>query len=155
MQRDLEIAKSILTTLIKSESAGFYGEKVIEAKYVDGYGVIFNIKTYSSYVEEGVYFIPATGQKNVNSSDRDVIIDQLYSKFVENLKQFIIDYGRTIRSLEDTDHLMLKIKTTRCWDCKIPKYIELTIKIKDLKAYDRQKLSREKALAAIEIREIF
>ena len=153
---DLEMFSSIFKRYFSPDlSETFFTQGSPKYELLEGFGAVFNIKTYSSYVEEGVYFIPATGQKNVNSSDRDVIIDQLYPKFVENLKQFIIDYGRTIRSLEDTDHLMLKIKTTRCWDCKIPKYIELTIKIKDLKAYDRQKLSPEKALAAIEIKEIF
>lgn len=34
---------SALTTLIKTESTGFYGEKIIEASYIDGYGVIFTI----------------------------------------------------------------------------------------------------------------
>ena len=153
---DLEMFSSIFKRYYSPDlSETFFTEGSPKYELLEGFGAVFNIKTYSSYVEGGVYFIPATGQKNVNSSDRDVIIDQLYPKFVENLKQFIIDYGRTIRSLKDTDHLMLKIKTTRCWDCKIPKYIELTIKMKDLKAYDRQKLSREKALAAIEIKEIF
>lgn len=153
---DLEMFGSIFRRYYSPDlSETFFTQGSPTYELLEGFGAVINIKTYSSYVEEGVYFIPATGQKNVNSSDRDVIIDQLYPKFLDDLKHFVIDYGRTIRSLDEKDHLMLKIKLTRCWDCNIPKSIELTTKMKDLKAYDHQKLSREKALAAIEIKEIF
>lgn len=153
---DLEVFSSIFKRYYSPDlSETFFTEGSPGYELLEGFGAVFNIKIYSSFVEGGIYFIPATGQKDINSGERDEIIDQLYPKFIDDLKHFIIDYGRTIRSLDDKDHLMLNIKMTRCRNCEIPKNVILTTKAADLKAYDRQKLSPEKALAAIKIKEVF
>jgi hypothetical protein len=66
----------------------------------------------------------------------------------------VIDYGRTIRSVPEGEKLLLKVKLTKCEGCKIPKSLELSVPMATLRQFDQQKLSREKAVAAIEIKEL-
>jgi hypothetical protein len=133
-------------------SKTFFTESTPSYEILDNFGVIFTIRTYSSYVEGDLYYIPGTGKEKVSSAERKAIIEDLYPKFESDLKSFIIDYGRTIRSLGDDDMLLLKIGLTKCEECAIPKSIDVSVKMSVLKQFDQQKISREKALAAIEIK---
>jgi hypothetical protein len=99
--------------------------------------------------------MPVLGKDKVSSEERKTVIEELYPKFENDLKSFIIDYGRTIRSLEDDDVLLLKIGMTRCEECSIPKSIDVSIKLSVLKQFDQQKISKDKAMAAIEIKKNF
>ncbi|MCK5699989.1 MAG: hypothetical protein KAI29_02515, partial [Cyclobacteriaceae bacterium] len=53
MNRDLEIAKNILATLIKTGSNSFYGGTSIEASYIKDYGVVFTIPEHLVYFHTG------------------------------------------------------------------------------------------------------
>ena len=133
-------------------SKTFFTESSPSYEILDNYGVIFNIRTYSSYVEGKTYIMPAIGKDKVSSEDRKLKIEELYPKFENDIKSFIVDYGRTIRSLKDDDVLLLKIRMTRCEDCSIPKSIDVSVKMGTLKQFDQQKISREKAISMIEIK---
>ena len=81
--------------------------------------------------------------------------DKIYLQFKSDIKAFMLDYGRTIRSLADKDKVMLEIRINSCRDCNVPKILEVSSKMSLLKQYDQQKISREKALTGIEIKEQF
>lgn len=133
-------------------SKTFFTESSPSYEILDNFGVIFNIRTYSSYVDGKYYIMPAIGKEKVSTDERKLKIEELYPKFENDLKSFIIDYGRTIRSLKDDDILLLKIRMTRCEDCAIPKSIDVTVKMSILKQFDQQKISREKAISMIEVK---
>jgi hypothetical protein len=80
---------------------------------------------------------------------------ELYPKFKEDIKEFMLDYGRTIRSLKDDDKVLLEISISSCRDCQIPKVLEVSSEMSLLKKYDQQNISREKALAEITMKEKF
>jgi hypothetical protein len=122
---------------------------------LDGFGVIFQIKVTS---HGGAFLFK---QRNAGSqswttipTDQAADVHLLYTKFKEDVKDFMLDYGRTIRSLKDDDVISLMIKLNSCRDCKIPRSIEVSTKMSVLKQYDQQKLARDKALDKIEIKEI-
>jgi len=136
-------------------SATFFTERTPAYEILDNFGVIYTISTYSSYVDGRYYSMPVLDKEKVSSEERKAAIEELYPKFESDIKSFIIDYGRTIRSLQDNDMLLMKIKMTRCEDCTIPKIIDVSVKMSVLKLFDQQKISREKALASIEIKKNF
>lgn len=136
-------------------SQTFFTERTPSYEILDNFGVIYNIHTYSSYVEGKYYYMPVLGKDNVTTEERKKAIEELYPKFEDDLKSFLIDYGRTIRSLGDDEMLLLKIGMTKCEECAIPKSIDVSVKMSVLKQYDQQKISRDKALAAIEIKKNF
>jgi len=153
---DLEMFASIFKQYYNPKlSKTFFTEGTPTYEVLDNFGVIFKIRTYSSYVEGKLYTMPVMDNDKVDSEERKEIIEKLYPEFEAEIKNFVIDYGRTIRSLEDDDMLVLKIRMTRCDECSIPKSIEVTVKMSVLKQFDQQKLSRDKALAAIDIKKDF
>ena len=150
---DLEMFSSIFKQFYSPKlSKTFFTDGNISYEILTDYGVIYNIKTYSSYVEGKLYYMPVLGEEKVGSDERKKTIEDLYPQFESDLKSFIVDYGRTIRSLNDDHVLLLKIKMTRCEECSIPKSIDASVKMSILKQYDQQKISREKALGAIDIK---
>lgn len=152
-QADLEMFASIFRQYYSPKlSKTYFTEGTPTYEVLDNFGVIYKIRTYSSYVEGKMYYMPVLGEEKVDSDDRKETIEQLYPEFENGLRDFIIDYGRTIKSLKDDDMLVLKIKMTKCDECSIPSSIEVSVKMDVLKQYDQQKLSRDKALAAIEIK---
>jgi hypothetical protein len=136
-------------------SRTFFTESTPRYEILDNFGVIYTIRTYSSYAEGDLYYMPVLGKDKISSEERKVKIEELYPKFENDLRAFIIDYARTIRSLDDNDQLLLKIRLTRCEECSIPRSIDVSIRMSVLKQYDQQKISRDKALAAIEIKKNF
>ncbi len=153
---DLELFASIFKQYYNPKlSKTFFTEGTPTYEVLDNFGVIYKIRTYSSYVEGKLYTMPVLDNDKVDSDERKEIIENLFPEFENEIKNFVIDYGRTIRSLENDDMLVLKIKMTRCDECSIPKSIEVAIKMNVLKQFDQQKLSREKALAAITIKKDF
>lgn len=133
-------------------SKTFFTERTPSYQILENFGVIYSISTYSSYQEGKYYYMPVLGKDKISSEERKEKIEELYPQFITDLKSFIIDYGRTIRSLEDNDMLLLKIKMTRCEECSIPKSIDVSVKMSVLKQFDQQKITRDKAMAAIEIK---
>jgi hypothetical protein len=98
--------------------------------------------------------MPATGEKSLTLTERNKKVEELYPAFESDLRNFLIDYGRTIRSLDENEFLILKVRLTQCEACTIPKSIEVKIKGAVLFQYDRQEITRDKALAAIEIKKM-
>ncbi|MBS0001396.1 MAG: hypothetical protein KFF73_20590 [Cyclobacteriaceae bacterium] len=153
---DLEMFASIFKQYYSPKlTRTYFTEGTPTYEVLDNFGAIFRIKTYSSYAEGKLFYMPVLGEGKVDSEERKSTIEKLYPEFENDIKNFVIDYGRTIRSLEDDDMLVLKISMTRCEDCSIPKSMEVMVKMDVLKQFDQQKLSREKALAAITVKKDF
>ncbi len=153
---DLDMFASIFKQYYSPKmSTTFFTERTPNYEILDNFGVIYSISTYSSYVDGRYYSMPVLDRKKVSSEERKEAIEELYPKFESDIKSFIIDYGRTIRSLQEDDMLLLKIKMTKCEDCSIPKTIDVSVKMNVLKQFDQQKIPREKALASIEIKKNF
>lgn len=151
---DLEMFANIFKQYYSPKlSQTYFTEGTPSYDVLENYGVIYKINTYSAYMEGDLYRMPALAGDKVNSEERKKTIESLYPKFVNDIKNFIIDYGRTIRSLSGNDILMLKIRLTRCEECSIPKSIDVSVKMSVLNQYDQQKITRDKALNAIEVKE--
>jgi hypothetical protein len=49
----------------------------------------------------------------------------------------------------------LEVKIQACKKCKVPKTLEVSTKMSTLSQYDQQKISKDKALNQIEVKEVF
>jgi len=78
MNRDLEIAKNILATLIKSDSDSFFGGESIDASYIKDYGVVFTIPEHLVYFHSGGNIIAIPEMPPI--PDVDVVVD-FYGNF--------------------------------------------------------------------------
>ena len=67
--------------------------------------------------------MPTVGLEDVDQATRDKTVKELYPKFEQELKDNILEYGRTLKSLKDDEVLVFQVKLTRCVGCEIPSII--------------------------------
>ncbi len=86
--------------------------------------------------------------------DRDRKIEDIYQdSFKSELKQYMIDYGRTLRSLNEDEFLVINVEMPACYECDLPAHIEFRVKREVLSAYERGKMDKEEALKNIQVTE--
>lgn len=154
---DLEMFASIFDRYYSFDlSETFYCEGKPRYEVLEGFGAVFHIKASSASNAKGrVHFYGPGDTWKMEPDTNEGDDSSLYPRFKDDIKAFMLDYGRTIRSLNDREKVMLEIKINSCRDCKIPKTLEISSPMSLLKQYDQQKISREKAIAQIEMKEYF
>ena len=82
MNRDLEIAKNILATLVKSGSHSFCSGESIDASYIQGYGVVFTIPEHFVYFHSNG-FVALPELPPIPDIDVIVEVDPIIEEFDE------------------------------------------------------------------------
>lgn len=151
---DLELLSSIFERLYQPDLAKtFFSEDGIRYERLKDFGVTYYMKAYSSRQDDSeLYSIPALGLKDLDQEVRDKKVKELYPAFEKELKENMLDYGRTLKSLKDDENFGFNVKVTRCRGCEIPSTLELNVKNSTLKDFSSGKISKESALAKISIK---
>ena len=152
---DLELLSSIFERLYKSDLATtYYCHGKIPYERLENFGAIFKMKVYSStsYGKDN-HKITTLSKSGLTQSERDKIVDEMYPKFQKELKENLLDYGKTVKSLKDGENLIFQVNLTQCIGCEMPKTVDLTIPQSVLSAYDSGKMKREDALGKIGVKE--
>ncbi|MFM8911941.1 MAG: hypothetical protein ACKOE6_03335 [Flammeovirgaceae bacterium] len=149
MRPDLELLASIFNRLYRSDLSKTYftQENTFYEKLKD-FGVIYNMQVYSTnadYYGNG-FDMPTLGLRGLDAETRDQKVKDLYPVFAKNIKEDILEYGKTLRSLKDDESLIFNVKLTRCKGCQIPTWVEYSIKYSVLRDYNNGKISKEAAL---------
>jgi hypothetical protein len=118
---------------------------------IDGLGVIFYMNMVSSVQENSGWNVPTAGKQNLSQEERDELIKSLYPKFEEELKDNIIEYGKNVKSLADSEQLIFKLGITKCKGCEIPDTIELQLKGKTINELRAGKLNQAQALKEVKV----
>lgn len=124
---------------------------------LDGFGVVFHIKANTNrtvfvMAGKGTGQASWTATSNGTANDKEDIKIR-YQKFKDAVQDFLLDYGRTIRSLNDGDLVRLEISIKGCDACGLPKMLQVSAPMSALKKYDQQKITRQKALGMIKVKE--
>jgi hypothetical protein len=151
VQPDLELLASIFNRLYRSDlSKTYFTQDNTYYERLKDYGVIYYMEVYSSNQQNGDFWnLPTVSLEEVDQATRDKKVKELYPLFTKSIKEDMLEYGRTLKSLKDDENLILNIKLTRCIDCGIPSSIELSVKNSVLKDYSSGKLSKEAAMQQI------
>ena len=154
VERDLELFASIFTKLYNSDLSTTYYTSSHRVNYerLDNFGAIFNMKVYSSTNNNGFHTIRTTKEKGLTQEQRNEKINAMYPEFERSVKENIVNYGRTIKSLKPDEILMFKIRLTECKGCEMPKSIEVSVKANILADYGTGKITMDKATDAITIK---
>ena len=156
IHQDLELFAIIVKRLYSPDlSETYFTNRTPHYELLKDYGVIFYLKTYSSYSNNDLYRMPVLGRSDVNLEERNKKVTELYPQFEKSIKETMIEYGRTIKTLKDDEILMLKVKLTKCDGCGIPETLELSVSKQVLSQYDQRKLSLDKAMGAIKVKKTF
>jgi len=154
VEPDLELLSSIFDRLYSPDlSKTFFIQENIYFERLKDYGVIYYMQALSAQeTDYKRYFMPTVGLENIDQATRDKTIKELYPKFEQELKDNILDYGRTLKSLKEEEVLVFQVRMTRCVGCGIPSSLEYTIKSSALKDFNTGKIAKNAALGKFVIK---
>jgi hypothetical protein len=148
---DMELLATIFNRLYRTDlSATYFVENNMYYERLKDYGAIYYMQVYSSQdAGYGKYALPTQNIDEVDEATRDKKVAELYPKFESELKENILEYGRTLKSLKDDEVLVFNVTMTKCKQkgCGIPSSLELTIKGSTLKDFGAAKIDKSAALA--------
>lgn len=154
LQPDLELLTSIFNRLYQRDlSKTFFTDENIYYERLKDYGVIYYMNVFSSnQTNYDRWVMPTQGLNNLTQEDRDKKVKELYPVFERDIKADILEYGRTVKSLKGDEVLMFNIAITKCQSCGIPATLEVSVKASVLSDYSSGKISKDAALAKMEIK---
>jgi hypothetical protein len=153
--KDLDMFGSMLSTIYNEEYTDTYWISWRpEYERIKGVGAIYSFKVFSSYEEKGGFRMPGNDKEDLTNEARSENVVMLYPLFIEGMNENIIQYGRTIKSLEPDELILLKITLTKCDGCSIPKKIQLSVKQSVLTRFNSGKISLKEATAQVKLSEL-
>ncbi|MDV3307728.1 MAG: hypothetical protein LOY03_02790 [Cyclobacteriaceae bacterium] len=151
VEPDLELLSTIFSRLYRQDLATtFFVDGTIPYERMKNFGVVYYMRVFSANrTFNSTYDMPTVGLQNIDQQERDAKVKELYPRFEKELKENILEYGRTLKSLKDGEQLVFNVALTQCHQCHIPSTLELSIQGSDLKAYNEGRTDRETALSKI------
>lgn len=148
---DRELLSSIFNRLYRSDlSRTFYANESVYYEGLKDFGVIYYMKVYSSNQDAAErYSMPTVRLKDIDQETRDKKVKELYPLFDKSIKEDIVEYGRTLKSVDNNESLIFNVTLTKCVDCGIPSFVEYSVKGSVLSDYSAGKISKEAAVAKI------
>ncbi len=162
--KDVKIMSGILQAALKQDEKGSFTIRG-DVKYLiqPGYGALFFARTgynngnaplifLSKKENAHAYSFSFSSTDSSNSKDAKLSskehIRKAFDDFVDNIKQSLIDYGRTMRSLKPGQHITLSLDISRDYNI-LPKRIDFRVSQKTLSDYDLRKITMDQAISRI------
>jgi hypothetical protein len=151
---DLELLSSIFNRLYRSDlSKSYFTDNNIYYERLKNFGAVYYMKVYSSNQHDMFkYSMPTLKLDDLDQATRDRKVKELYPVFEKELKENMVEYGRTVKSLGDDELLVFNVKLTRCDGCGIPYSLEASVKGSVLKEYASGKLSKDAAAGKVAVK---
>ncbi|MEI9922131.1 MAG: hypothetical protein WDO14_25535 [Bacteroidota bacterium] len=164
VETDLELLSSILSRLYRSDlSKTFYTEENIYYERLKNFGVIYYMSAYSSNEqyrnmdrsEDGkgkIWSMPTQRLEGLTQDQRDKKVVELYPQFEKDLKENIVEYAQTVKSLKDDEMFVFNVQITKCVGCNIPSTLELSLKNSLVRKLAAGQATKAEVVAAINVK---
>jgi hypothetical protein len=153
VEPDMELLSSIFNRLYRQDLSTTYFADGASYERLKDFGVVFYMRMFSSNESSRDQFdMPTVKEKGLTQEERDAKVKSLYTKFEDEFKDNIIEYGRTAKSLKPDESLVFNIKLTKCTGCGIPQSLELSVKGSVLNDYNAGKIDKKAALSKITVK---
>lgn len=154
VETDLELLSSIFNRLYRSDlSKTYFLEGNLYYEKLTDFGAVYYMQVYSSTREEGdKHTMPTVSLRGLTEAERNKKVVELLPKFEQELKENMLEYGRTVKSLKPSELLIFSVKLTKCEGCNIPSTLELSVKAEVLQDYLTGKITKDGALAKINVK---
>jgi len=152
VEPDIELLSSIFNRLYQQDlSHTYFTERPIYYERLKDFGVVYYMQALSSHQQSdySTFTMPTLGLDDLDQKERDEKVTELYPVFEKELKQNMLEYGRTLRSLKDNEVFVFNVKVTKCKGCKIPSSVELSVKGSVLKDFNAGKITETAALEKV------
>ncbi len=177
---DLKVMGNIFETAFDESNNGFRMSGKPNYLLLDNFGAIFSFDTrYSD--RDGVFRVlnnsrivlqnlrrdqqRATGVVRNNLSEEELeemettqeeikkkIIDA-YGKMMSNVSEYLVDYGRTLSSVDSDQHILISMKVSASGIEEIPERVDVQIKKSVLEDLDRGRIIRDEAIKSVSVTE--
>ena len=91
--------------------------------------------------------------KAEKDSSQARIRTEAYGQFRNDIREAVLDYGRTLRNLSADQVILLSVALPTCDGCNVPPRANVSVKKSVLEAYEQNKMNRQQALDAITVGE--
>lgn len=154
VEPDLELLSTIFSRLYRPDlSNTFFIEGTIPYERLRDFGVVYYMQVFSANrTFNSTYDMPTVDLHDLSQEQRDEQVKKLYPRFEQELKENIIEYGRTLKSLAGDEQLIFNVSLTQCRQCRIPSTLELSIQGSVLKAYNDGKTNKSTAISSISLK---
>lgn len=167
---DLEVMKNILGTAFEEgdgEAFHLINSNSISYLSIDGFGVHYTLDMHRGHGFQASFaFGAVTSFRETNSDEdedsarkiqevreeRENIIKTEYQNLLDQMQQYLVDYGRTLSSLSSDQFLIVTANITDHHDI-VPSQVDFQLKKSILEQLDRGQISREDAINAVTITE--
>ena len=151
---DMEMLSSIFSRLYRPDlSKTYFVQGNVYYERLKDFGTIFYMQMVSSSLTgPDSHAMPTVGLQGLDQEARDQKVTELYPAFEQDLKENILEYGRTVKSLQDDESLIFNITLTTCRGCGIPATLEVGIRSSVLKAFNAGKIDKAGAMTKFSIK---
>lgn len=149
VEPDLELLSSIFNRLYRMDlSKTYFTGDNIYYEHLKDFGAIFYMQVFGG-IEQGYrrYAMPTVNLEDVDLETRNKKVMELYPRFEQELKENILEYGKTVKSLKDEEVLVFQVQVTKCPNCGIPATLECSITGAVLKAFSAGKIDKSVAMS--------
>jgi hypothetical protein len=154
VEPDMEMLSTIFNRLYRTDlSKTYFIEENIYYERLNDFGAVYYMQVYSTIpISYQRFAMPTLGLEDIDQATRDKKVKEIYPQFEQELKDNMLEYGRTLKSLKDEESLIINVTLTKCVGCAIPSSLELTLKASVLKEYGAGKIDKPTALNKIAIK---
>jgi len=162
---DAKILAGILDDLMQSSLDGkFRRRSKTSWTYFEGFGLMFNIQMNTN-VNGSAMVIYSQGAGTISRVDKDdrekereeklKEVEEAYPEFENMLKENIIQYGRTLRSLGAGESIIVNVDFgTAFRDSKLPRSIRMIVPKSSIEAYSKGQKSLDQVKSEIDIKQL-
>lgn len=147
----IEIFSAALGRMYQSDlSQSYYITNYPWFERMEGFGVTYYFRFYSSVIIDDRYNLPTFSKDNLTLEERNKVVVDAYPSFKQNLKENMLDYGHLLSSLDNEENLVFNVILTECKGCGIPSELELEVKKSVIDEYRNGKISLENAIKKVD-----
>lgn len=153
LDQDLELLANILDRLYRPDlSETFYYTGYAYYDKIPEFGVVYHLNMLTR-TEKNLYnfVLPSDKREDLNEESDPEKLTALYPAFLEGIKENILTYGRTVKSMDRKERLVFNIRLSNCTGCDVPNWVNVSIGMADLFDYDAGKLSKTEALQRFKV----
>lgn len=150
---DLETLSAMFHRVYKKDlSKTYYSERKPKYSKLSNFGVVVKMKFYSSYENNNEYSMPTINKKGLTLEERNNYVMELLPQFEAEFRENLVNYGRTMRDLDNDDIIMFEINMTTCKGCKdFPRTMKFSVKKSVLQKFNRGELTLKQAAEKVNV----
>jgi hypothetical protein len=152
---EYKVFAGILESLYPVSREVPYRVRNIGYHVLPSFGVIYLVDM--GLRNEAPNVVMARGGEVWTKAERDSsqarIRTEAYGQFRNDIREAVLDYGRTLRNLSPDQVILLSVALPTCEGCNVPPRANVSVKKSVLEAYEQNKMNRQQALDAITVGE--